>query len=134
MSSMHLPDPAKSKRPQRVAGEIQRDLPEILRKHVNLPADVIVSVTDVELTDDLKFARIFFSLIGEQEAEKSAVVERLLNSKKGIVRRELAQRLVMRQHPDIRFVHDSTPARAARIEELFKQIHQESDSHHGGEA
>ena len=127
MSSMHRPDSAKGKRPQRVAAEILRDLPEILRKHVNLPADVMVSVTDVELTEDLSFARIFFSVIGDQEAEKSARVERLLNSKKGIVRHELAQRLVMRQHPDIRFVYDSTPARAARIEELFKQIHGESN-------
>jgi len=129
MSSMHRPDSAKGKRPPRVAAEIQRDLPEILRKYVDLPADVMVSVTGVELTDDLSFARIFFSVIGEHETEKAAAVERLLNSKKGTVRHELAQRLVMRQHPDIRFVYDSTPARAARIEELFKQIHEESSPH-----
>jgi len=134
MSSLRPPDPSRKKRPQRVAAEILRDLPEILRKHVALPADVMVSITDVELTEDLSFARIFFSVVGEREAEKSGEVERLLNSKKGTVRRELAQRLVMRQHPEIRFVYDSTPARAARIEELFKQIHQESNSGRGGQA
>jgi len=127
MSSMRLPDSSKNKRPRRVAAEILRYVPEILRKHVDLPADLMVSVTDVELTDDLSFARVFFSVIGEHEAEKAAAVERLLNSKKGTVRHELAQRLVMRQHPDIRFVYDSTPARAARIEELFKRIHDESN-------
>jgi len=126
MSSMRLPDSAKGKRPKRVAAEILRDLPEILRKCVDLPTDVMVSVTGVEVTGDLSFARIFFSVIGDHEARIATALERLLNSKKGIVRHELAQRLVMRQHPDLRFVYDSTPARAARIEELFKQIHEES--------
>jgi ribosome-binding factor A len=127
-------EPHKGKRPARVAAEILRDLPEILRAAVELPGDAMVSVTDVEVTDDLSFARIFFSVIGDHEERQAAALERLLNSKKGTVRSELARRLVMRQHPDIRFIYDSTPARAARIEELFRQIHGESNPPSGESA
>lgn len=131
MSSMRVNDSSKNKRPYRIAAEILRDVPEILRRHVVLPANVIVSITDVEVTDDLSFARIFFSVLGEHEAETSRDVEQILNSRKGVVRHELAQRLVMRQHPDIRFVYDSTPARAARIEALLKQVRESTNPESG---
>jgi ribosome-binding factor A len=117
-------DPAASKgrkRPLRIAAEILREVPGILRAHVEMPEGVMVSVTEVEVSDDLCFARIFFSVYGEHEERTGIVVERLLNSKKGVVRHEIAQRLIMRQHPEIRFIYDETPARAARIEELLKQ-------------
>jgi ribosome-binding factor A len=126
MSNLRIPNASRKKRPLRIATEILRDLPAILRKQVALPQNVIVSVTDVEVTDDLSFARVFFSVIGEHEEQTAISIERLLNSKRNVVRHELAQRLVMRQHPEIRFVYDSTPARAARIEELLKQVRDSS--------
>ena len=122
MSSMRIPDASKSKRPLRIAAEILRNVPEILRKHVVLPPNMIVSVTDVEVSDDLSFARVFFSVIGTHESATAMSIEKLLNAKRNIVRHELTQLLVMRQHPEIRFSYDSTPASAARIEELLKQV------------
>lgn len=134
MSSMRIPDASKGKRSLRIAAEILRDVPAILRKHVALPPGVMVSVTDVEVTDDLSSARIFFSVLGEHEEEIAASVERLLNSKKNVVRHELAQLLIMRQHPEVRFVYDSTPARAARIEELLKQARESQAKEDGDSA
>ena len=126
MSSMRIPDASKGKRPLRIAAEILRDIPGILRKHVALPPNVIVSITDVEVSDDLSSAKVFFSVIGEHEDTCAASVEKLLNSKRSVVRHELAQLLIIRQHPEIRFTYDATPARAARIEELLKQVRESS--------
>jgi ribosome-binding factor A len=135
MSDMRVPDTSKKgKRPQRVAAEILRDLPGILRAHVELPQYAMVSITDVEVSDDLSFASVYFSVIGEHEAELAHRVEQELNAKKGVVRHELAQRLVMRQHPDIRFHHDATPARAARIEELLRQVREQGGASGSGES
>ena len=120
---MRAPDaPKGQKRPLRVAAEILREVPGILRAHVELPDGVVVSVTDVEVSDDLSYAKIFFSVYGEHEKTTALRIEQLLNAKKGVVRHEIAQRMVMRQHPEIRFIYDETPARAARIEELLKQV------------
>ena len=109
----------------RIAAEILRDLPGILRQHVELPLGVMVSVTDVEVNDDLSLAKVFFSVYGELDEAQAISIERELNAKKGVVRHELAQRLVMRQHPDIRFYYDATPARAARIEDLLRQVREQ---------
>jgi ribosome-binding factor A len=125
MSTHRSGSETKSKRPLRVAAEIKRDLPDLIRKHVALPHDVLVSITDVELSTDLSYARVFFSVLGKEEAALGLQVENLLNAKKSAIRTEIAHRLIMRQHPEIRFIYDTTPARAARIELLFKQIHEE---------
>ncbi len=130
---MRRPDtPKGNKRPLRIAAEILRDMPGILRAHVELPGNVVLSVTDVEVSDDLSYAKVFFSVYGEHEKQTAQHIEQLLNAKKGVVRHEIAQRLVMRQHPEIRFIYDDTPARAARIEELLKQV-REGSSPEGGE-
>jgi ribosome-binding factor A len=130
---MRRPDaPKTNKRPLRIAAEILREIPEILRARVEMPEGIIVSITDVEVSDDLSYARIFFSVYGEHEKASGRDIEQFLNSKKGIVRHEIAGRMVMRQHPEIRFIYDETPARAARIEELLKQV-RESSPPEGGE-
>jgi ribosome-binding factor A len=123
---MRVRDPQKSKRPLRIAAEILRELPDILRSVVDLPGGDIVSITEVEVSDDLSFAKIFFSLYSQDAGKDAAKVADLLNSRKGAVRHEIAQRIIMRQHPDLRFIHDPTPARAARIEELLKQVREQS--------
>jgi len=124
---MRKHDPGKNIRPLRVAAEIMRDMPSILRERIEMPFDVMISVTDVEVSDDLSYAKIFFSILGgEAEADIPQRVQQHLNAHKGVVRHELAQRLVMRQHPEVRFIYDATPARAARIEELLKQVRGET--------
>jgi ribosome-binding factor A len=133
MSKLRLQDPGKNKRPLRIGSEILRDVPGILRKSVELPAGVMISITDVEVSDDLSFAKIYFSVLGDHEEETGRQMADLLNSKKGVVRHELAQRLIMRQHPDLRFYYDPTPARAARIDELLRQVRKPSPDEDAGE-
>ncbi|HEY3294252.1 MAG TPA: 30S ribosome-binding factor RbfA [bacterium] len=131
---MRRPDaPNGKKRPLRIAAEILRDLPEILRAQVDLPDGVMVSITDVEVNDDLTTAKIFFSVFGGDETRTGPYVQKLLNARKGAVRHEIAQRLVMRQHPEVRFIYDETPARAAHIEELLKKAREIQSPEDGGE-
>jgi ribosome-binding factor A len=79
----------------------------------------------VEVSSDLSHARIFFSVVSDREDSVGRDIEALLNGKRGLVRSEIAQRLVMRQHPELRFSYDETPARAAHIESLLRQISDE---------
>ncbi len=116
---------AKGNRSLRVAAEIKRDLPDLIRKHVRLPDGVMVSVIDVEVSADLSVARVYFSVLGKGEERTALFVGTELNHKRGVLRTEIARRLVMRQHPELKFIHDETPARAARIEMLLKQIQNE---------
>jgi ribosome-binding factor A len=118
-------------RPKRIAAELQRELPELIRRHVQFPDGVLVSITGVELSPDLSHAKIFFSLYaGNHEAELAVKVRAALQHKRGVLRSEIAKILVMRQHPDLHFFYDETPAKAAHIESLFKQIERERTDRH----
>jgi ribosome-binding factor A len=123
-----MPHGTKGTRPLRIAAEIKRDLPDLIRRHVTLPPGVLLSITDVEVTEDLGQARVFFSVLGPQEQRTAQHVAQELNHKRGVLRTEIAHRLVMRQHPELKFIYDETPARAARIEQLLNEIQKESPS------
>lgn len=109
------------RRPLRIAAELEREMPELIRIIAELPRDTFLTVTSVEVTSDLSLAKVFFSLIGAQEGN-GVEIERKLNEKRGEFRKAISQRLIMRQHPEIRFSYDDTPRKAARIEELLKQV------------
>lgn len=128
---MRIRDSNKRRRPLRIAAEILRDIPGILRSLDVFPDDVLISVSEVEVSDDLSHAKVFFTILGDCDSRRIDEITRILNSHKGAVRHEIAQRMTMRQHPEFRFVYDSTPLHAARIEELLKQIHRESPEETG---
>jgi ribosome-binding factor A len=100
---------------------IKRETADILENHVRDPrVSGMVSVTDVEVTQDLSFARIFVSVLSP-DTETEGVL-RALQSAAPFVRRRLAPRLELREMPEIRFVHDDSLVRGARVDELLRRI------------
>ena len=110
-------------RPEKVAHLMRREIAEILQQKLRDPrVSAMVSVTDVEVTQDLSFARVFVSIMGTP-AEREAAMQALAHAA-GFVRRELGPRLGLREVPDVRFVHDESLERGARVEDLLKRIHE----------
>ena len=108
-------------RPERVAHLMQRELADILRSRMRDPRlSQWVSVTDVEVTDDLSMARVFVSILPTGD-ERARTLE-ALDGAAGFVRRELAPRLGLREVPEIRFLLDDSIERGARVDELLKRI------------
>lgn len=95
---------------------------------MHLPDGIMISIVDVKVSRDLGYAKIYFSILSENEEQAGDKTAHFLNHRKGVIRSELAKRLVMRHHPDLRFIYDPTPAQAARIEELLKHIKESSSS------
>jgi ribosome-binding factor A len=108
-------------RPEKVAHLMRREVAEILQQKLRDPrVSAMVSVTDVEVTHDLSFARVFVSIMGEP-AERDATMQALAHAA-GFVRHELGPRLGPREVPDVKFVHDTSLERGARVDELLKRI------------
>jgi len=108
-------------RPERVAEMIKRETADILENHVRDPRVLgIVSVTDVEVTPDLSFARIYVSVLPQGSAVENVLLA--LQSAAPYVRRQLAPRLKLREMPEIRFLHDDSMARGTRVDYLLKKI------------
>ena len=110
-----------SNRPDRVAHLMQREVAEILERRMRDPRiGSMVSVTDVEVTKDLSFARIYVSLLATG-AERDRILE-TLRSAAGWVRHELSPRLGLREVPELRFELDESVERGARVDDLLRRI------------
>jgi len=108
-------------RPERVAHRIQREIAEILGSKLRDPRlSHWVSVTDVEVTSDLSFARVFVSILPQGEERERSL--KALASAAGFIRRELGTRLGLREVPEIRFLLDPSIEQGARVDELLRKI------------
>ena len=108
-------------RPERVAQRIRREIADILESRLRDPRVAgLVSVTDVEVTNDLALARVYVSVLAPGP-ERERALSALANAA-GFVRTALAPRLGLREVPEIRFVHDQSVERGARVEELLKRL------------
>ncbi len=110
-----------SNRPERVAHLMQREIAGILQRELRDPRlGTLVSVTEVEVTRDLSFARVFVSIL-ETGADRDATLAALQRAA-GFVRHALGPRLGLREVPELRFVHDRSIEQGARVEELLRRI------------
>ena len=113
----------KTRRTSKV-GELVRDaLVEVFRH--DLKTDLgFTSITDVEVSPDLHFARVFIS--GLKEDETRDVVDKL-QEMRGRVRKFLGGRIRLCYTPELDFQYDETTRRASRIEEILMQVKREDD-------
>lgn len=104
----------------RINEEMVRELAVIMRS-VKDPRiqNNLVTVTAADVTADLKYAKIFYSVIGT--ADKKSVAK-ALDSAKGYIRRELAHSLNLRITPELTFVFDNSAENGAHIMSLLKQV------------
>lgn len=108
-------------RPERVAHLMRREIADILSNRLRDPrVGNWVSVTDVEVTGDLSFARVYVSVL---DADNRDRIMKALDKAAGFVRRELAPRLGLREVPEIRFALDRSLETGARVEDLLRKLH-----------
>lgn len=113
------------KRATRVGDQILRFIAELLIERIRDPRVSKVTLTDISLSNDLKNARIYFSVLGTEIEVKEALNG--LESAKGFIKRELGKRSQLRYVPDIMFDHDPTLETGNRLEQLFKKIEAEKE-------
>ncbi len=110
-------------RPERVAQFLKREISLILRNKVNDPRIGFVSLTDVEITPDLKYAKIFVSILGDEKSKKSSMLG--LKSATSFVRGELGKILELREVPQLHFERDNSLERGSQIISLLNKLKHE---------
>ena len=117
---------ADARRADRVAEAIRMEVATFLSEGAKDPRLVgLVTITAVEVTRDLRHARLFISVMGT-DSERAATLE-ALESMKGHLRTRLSKSMSLRVAPDISFKVDESVARAARIESLLAQVREKKD-------
>ena len=108
-----------SKRILQVNQLIQKEISQILLREVDFPEDVLVTVTRVETSVDLKQAKVYISTLPEN---KILNVLKILNRSIYFIQQKLNKRLSIRPIPRIQFVAEIKTAEAGRIEEILEKI------------
>ena len=107
-------------RSEKINGEIKRVIAEILREVKDPRLGKLISVTSVEATNDLKYAKIFVSVLGTDEAKKDAMEG--LKAAEGFIRHQLGEKVELHTLPDLIFELDDSMETGAKIDKILKDI------------
>ena len=114
-----------TQRQRQVAELLREQISRILREKVRDPRVGFVTITDADVTPDLRHARIYVSVLGSHE-EQTASLE-ALDGAAPFVRGQLAHGWSLRYLPEIEFRWDPSVERSARIMELLEQVKREEE-------
>lgn len=110
-------------RTDRLNSLLQEVLSEVIRTEVKNPhLPSLITVTSVDITKDLRHAKVFISVIGDETAKKKAI--EVLNQAAGFIAMRSSKLVTMRFFPELTFFIDETVEKQARIEEILYQIHE----------
>jgi len=98
----------------------------MLVKSIKDPRIGFVTITKVMVSEDCRFAKIYFSVAGTEAERENSM--RGLDSAKGYVRKELGRRIRLRYTPEIMFQFDPSIEYAIHMGELIQSLHQEKES------
>jgi len=110
-------------RQEKLGELIAAELSELIRTRLKDPRIGFASITHVDVSGDLRHAKVFISIMGTDE-ERSATMKGLKNAT-GFLRHELATRLVIRYMPEIAFKLDTSIEEGARILNLISKVEEE---------
>ena len=117
------------KRAERVSDQMKQEIADILMRKIKDPRIGFVTITDVEVTDDLKNAKVFVSIYG---GDKETTLKGL-KSASTFIRAELGRRMRLKFVSEILFRFDGTVERGAHIMELLREIeHEEKEKKETG--
>ena len=108
---------------ERVASDMQRELGNILLLEAKDEDFKHVTITDCDVTNDLSFAKIYFTTTDDREK-----VEKDLNNAAGFFRSLLAERLQIRHNLELRFIFDESIEYGKKIEKIIEKLHEEENN------
>ncbi len=117
---------ASNTRAQRVGELIREEIAKLLQKGLKDPRVGFVSVMQVRMSTDLKYADVFVSLFGDDKEKKSSLIA--LKNSEGWVRKQIGSAIRLRFTPEIRFREDSTIDNAYHLDDVFKKIAEEREA------
>lgn len=110
-------------RTSRVAEQMKKEVGEILNQKIKDPRVGFVTVTDVDLTNDLQQATIYVSVLGDESEKEATLVG--LSKASGFVRSEVGKRIRLRKVPEITFKFDEAHEYGNHIDAILRQLDKE---------
>lgn len=106
---------------ERLNHQFQEVISEILYKEVKNPDLKFVTITGCEITNDLSFCKVYFTVLGKDKAE----ILKELNNAASFIRGEISKRIEIRHTPELRFIFDESIEYGEKIEKIINEINKE---------
>lgn len=113
------------KRSERVGDQLKREIGDIIERALKDPRVGFVTITSVEVSADLRHARVFFSVFGDHQKREEA--RRGLDSAKFFIQGEIGRRLRLKYTPELSFQFDGSVEQGFRISKLIKTLREGKD-------
>lgn len=108
-------------RNERVRKTLMKEIADILQREIRDPRiSGIVSIMDVEVSHDNSYAKIYYSVFGDEEQKEKTIEALKQNTPK--IRYEVGKRIRLRLTPELRFIYDDSITRGAKIHEIIEKI------------
>jgi ribosome-binding factor A len=116
-----------TRRIERINHLLRQEIADLLSREVKdaALAGALISITEVDTSPDLRSAKVYFSVYGDDEERRSALAH--LNHASGFLHRNLKERLDLRHIPHLEFIVDQSLERGDRIMRLMRSIEQERE-------
>jgi ribosome-binding factor A len=108
------------RRPERLAESLKEEIAEVVGFELEDPRVEMVTVTDVQVADDLRDAKVYVLVPGSEEDVKKAL--KTLQHAATFVRQQVAMNLDLRHAPHVHFVRDTAEENAARVSEILSKL------------
>lgn len=112
-------------RPERIASQMREHISTIITEEIKDPRIGFITITGVEVTPDIRNAKVFFSCLGGKE-EKEIATEGL-NSAAGYIRKLLGERMRIKFIPELIFRLDESAEYSIHMSKIFEKIHKEKE-------
>lgn len=108
---------------EKVAEKLRHELSKIIQQELKDPRIGFVTITGVNVTRDLRLARVYFSVLGDKVQKER--VQKGLESAAGFIRKLIGQRVRLRYTPDLEFRLDESIEYCQHIDEVLRKIEEE---------
>ena len=109
-----------SLRNERVRKTLMKEIADVLQKEIRISG--VVSILDVEVSHDNSCAKIYYSVLGNDEQKEQAI--EMINKNVSKIRYEIGKRVRLRLTPELRFIYDDSIERGTKVTEIIKKLSQ----------
>ncbi len=109
---------------ERLNSTFVKEISQIIYEEVKDEAIKFVTITDCDITSDLSFAKVYFTVLDDTKRESTL---NALNKASSFIRGELSQRIDIRHTPELKFVFDTSIEYGKKIEDLIEKINDEDN-------
>ncbi|MGM0567644.1 MAG: 30S ribosome-binding factor RbfA [Elusimicrobiota bacterium] len=110
----------KSRRTERVSSLLQEEIGKIVTREIKVPGLGLITITEVEVSIDLKLARVYYTVLGGSREKENQ--RHIIEGKAKFIRKRVGASIKLKYTPFIELIYDKTPEKAFRIEKIIKKI------------